>query len=62
MRTSTRVALPFFYALVEAYNNENYPEGNIKMEHNHSEYSHDTNQDLVIPPLNIAAEDKFTLG
>lgn len=48
MKTSTRVAVPFFYALVEAYQNENYSEEHPEMEPNHSEYSHDTNQDQEI--------------
>ena len=45
MKTSTRIVLPFFYALMEAYayNSENDSEEHRKTEQKSSECNHNTN-------------------
>jgi len=47
MKTSTRIVLPFFHALMEAYayNSENDSEEHRKTEQKSSECNHNTNQD-----------------
>lgn len=46
MKTSTRIVLPFFHALMEAYayNSENDSEEHRKTEQKSSECNHNTNQ------------------
>ena len=48
MKTSTRIVLPFFHALMEAYayNSENDSEEHRKTEQKSSECNHNTNQIL----------------
>ena len=48
MKTSTRIVLPFFYALMEAYayNSENDSEEHRKTEQKSSECNHNTNQNF----------------
>ena len=55
MKTSTRIVLPFFYALMEAYayNSENDSEEHRKTEQKSSECNHNTNQILESLSPNI---------
>ena len=55
MKTSTRIVLPFFHALMEAYayNSENDSEEHMKTEQKSSECNHNTNQILETLSPNI---------
>ena len=55
MKTSTRIVLPFFHALMEAYayNSENDSEEHRKTEQKSSECNHNTNQILETLSPNI---------
>ena len=55
MKTSTRIVLPYFYALMEAYayNSENGSVEHRKTEQKSSECNHNTNQILETLSPNI---------
>lgn len=61
MKTSTRLALPFFYALLVgacSSDNDNYPKDYIGFERNSAEYTYDENRQEETITLKIIAGEK----